>query len=79
MFDNNRLERRIDHLERKLDMIIKHLGLPDRDPASSEDEIDALIRQGKKIHAIKLYRDLNPGSSLKAAKNAVEARERQLG
>ncbi|WP_433522936.1 hypothetical protein ACQPZ2_38780 [Nocardia pseudovaccinii] len=77
MFDNNRLERRIDNLERKLDMIIKHLGLPSPDPATPYDEIDELIRQGKKIHAIKLYRDLT-GRSLRDAKDAVEARERHL-
>ncbi|WP_063046734.1 ribosomal protein L7/L12 [Nocardia pseudovaccinii] len=77
MFDNNRLERRIDNLERKLDMIIKHLGLPSPDLAAPYDEIDELIRQGKKIHAIKLYRDLT-GASLKDAKDAVEARERHL-
>ncbi|MEU0505577.1 hypothetical protein ACWEO2_20520 [Nocardia sp. NPDC004278] len=78
MFDNNRLERRINHLERKLDMIMKHLGLPDLVPASASGEIDELIRQGKKIQAIKLYRDLNPGSGLKEAKDAIEARERHL-
>ncbi|MFE9325793.1 hypothetical protein ACIHDR_30160 [Nocardia sp. NPDC052278] len=77
MFDNSRLERRIDNLERKLDMIIKHLGLPSPDPATPYDEIDELIRQGKKIHAIKLYRNLT-GASLRDAKEAVEARERHL-
>ncbi|WP_433624237.1 ribosomal protein L7/L12 [Nocardia sp. CA-120079] len=77
MFDNNRLERRIDRLERKLDLIIKHLGLPSQDPATPYDEIDELIRQGRKIHAIKLYRDLT-GSGLREAKDAVEARERHL-
>ncbi|WP_062982697.1 hypothetical protein [Nocardia anaemiae] len=77
MFDNNRLDRRIDRLERKLDMIIKHLGLPSPDPATPYDEIDELIRQGKKIHAIKLYRNIT-GSSLSAAKDAVEERERHL-
>ncbi len=78
MFDNNRLERRIDQLERKLDMVIKHLGLPSPDPATPYGEIDELIRQGKKIHAIKLYRDLT-GSGLRQAKDAIEARERHLG
>ncbi|WP_433757028.1 hypothetical protein [Nocardia sp. CA-135398] len=77
MFDNNRLERRIDRLERKLDMIIEHLGLPSQDSATPYDEIDELIRQGKKIHAIKLHRDMT-GSSLRAAKDAVEERERHL-
>ncbi|MEV4239996.1 MULTISPECIES: ribosomal protein L7/L12 [unclassified Nocardia] len=77
MFDNNRLERRIDQLERKLDMIIKHLGLPSQDPAMPYDEIDELIRQGKKIHAIKLYRTLT-GRGLREAKDAIEERERHL-
>ncbi|WP_433713726.1 ribosomal protein L7/L12 [Nocardia sp. CA-084685] len=77
MFDNNRLERRIDQLERKLDMIIKHLGLPSQDPAMPYDEIDELIRQGKKIHAIKLYRTLT-GHGLREAKDAIEERERHL-
>ncbi|MGY4101300.1 hypothetical protein ACW2Q0_17360 [Nocardia sp. R16R-3T] len=78
MFDNNRLERRIDQLERKLDAIIKHLGLPYEDPATPYDEIDELIRQGNKIHAIKVYRS-HTSSSLRQAKDAIEARERQLG
>jgi ribosomal protein L7/L12 len=76
MFDNNRLEGRIDRLERKLDLIIKHLGLPSQD-ATPNEEIDELIRQGKKIHAIKVYRNLT-GCGLREAKDAVEARERHL-
>lgn len=39
--------------------------------------IDALIRKGKKIEAIKAYRQAT-SSGLKEAKDAVEARERDL-
>ncbi|QQP95774.1 hypothetical protein [Lysobacter enzymogenes] len=39
---------------------------------------DALIRGGHKIQAIKAVIDANPGASLRAAKDAVEAYERRL-
>lgn len=41
-------------------------------------DIDGLLKAGRKIEAIKLYRAQH-GVDLKAAKDAVEARERQLG
>lgn len=41
-------------------------------------QIDALIRDGHKIEAIKLAIFHNPGLGLREAKNAVEARERVL-
>ncbi|MFF3569364.1 hypothetical protein [Nocardia jiangxiensis] len=93
MFENRRLERRLQRIEYKLDLIMRHLAITDS-PALPQDsptpplsgptplsgadlaEIDALIAQGKKIHAIKLYREILPGTSLKDAKDAVEARER---
>ncbi|MFQ6393260.1 hypothetical protein ACLMAJ_07400 [Nocardia sp. KC 131] len=78
MFDNNRIERKIERLERKLDLIIKHLGITDPSATFGNSEIDELIRHGKKIQAIKHYRELDPGSGLKEAKEAVEARERQI-
>jgi len=41
-------------------------------------DIDGLLRAGRKIEAIKLYR-AEHGVDLKAAKDAVEARARELG
>ncbi|NNH72612.1 hypothetical protein HLB23_22575 [Nocardia uniformis] len=79
MFDNARLERKIDRLERKLDLIIKHLGIADPSTMLDYGEIDELIQRGKKIHAIKRYRELDPFASLLEAKNAIDARERKLG
>ncbi|MFI6867254.1 hypothetical protein [Nocardia sp. NPDC050406] len=78
MFDNSGLERRIDRLERKLDLIMRHLGIPDPSPTFDSGEIDALLLRGKKIQAIKLYRDLDPAASLVEAKNAIEERESRL-
>jgi ribosomal protein L7/L12 len=44
----------------------------------SPAEIDGLLRAGQKIEAIKMYRLLH-GVDLKAAKDAVDARARELG
>jgi ribosomal protein L7/L12 len=46
-------------------------------PASAE-RIDEFLRAGQKIEAIKEYRALH-GVDLKSAKDAVEARARELG
>ena len=85
MFDNRRIERKLERIERKLDLIMRHLEIGNS--AESEHvsmtrpfhagtaEIDELLRQGKKIQAIKVYRELNPTASLKEAKDAVEARQ----
>ncbi|MCX4097320.1 hypothetical protein [Nocardia sp. alder85J] len=99
MFADERLDRRLDRIERKLDAIIAHLGLTDAPgpaeiDAESTDagyrpprplpvdtagfglaEVDQLLAQGKKIVAIKRYRELYPRASLREAKLAVEARE----
>jgi ribosomal protein L7/L12 len=48
-----------------------------RRPRSAAD-IDELLRAGQKIEAIKCYRALH-GVDLKTAKEAVDARARELG
>ena len=49
----------------------------DRDTPNSDADVDQLIREGRKIEAIKAYRLLH-GTDLKDAKDAVEAREKTL-
>jgi ribosomal protein L7/L12 len=44
----------------------------------SPEGIDELLRAGQKIEAIKAYRTLH-GVDLKAAKDAIDARARELG
>lgn len=44
----------------------------------SAGEVDELLRAGRKIEAIKAYRALH-GVDLKEAKDAVDARARELG
>ncbi|MCX5187700.1 ribosomal protein L7/L12 [Streptomyces sp. NBC_00268] len=67
-----RIDRRTARLERKVDLLLEQLGIQDVDPA--QDQVSALVRQGKKIQAIKLYRDIT-GADLVEAKNAVESME----
>jgi ribosomal protein L7/L12 len=43
----------------------------------TEADIDRLILEGRKIEAIKVYRRLR-GSDLKDAKDAIDAREKQI-
>ncbi|WP_370936589.1 hypothetical protein [Amycolatopsis sp. cg13] len=64
------LERRMTRLERKLDLVLDHLGVaePGGDLAR---ELEPLLREGKTIAAIKRYREVT-GASLKEAKDAVD-------
>jgi ribosomal protein L7/L12 len=64
-----RMERRLGIIERKLDAVLEHLGVPPAEPGF--DEVDAFLREGKKLHAIKAYRD-RTGASLAEAKDFVE-------
>jgi Ribosomal protein L7/L12 C-terminal domain len=60
--DNSRLER-------KVDLILSHLGL---DPHEGLDgKIVELVKSGQKIQAIKLYRE-QTGAGLKDARDYVE-------
>jgi hypothetical protein len=72
-----RTQRRLTNIERKLDAIISHLGVvvPDDD---DEPEVRRLIQQGRRIQAIKLYREKS-GTDLATAKNAVDDLARKLG
>lgn len=64
-----RVERRLDRTERKLDAIMTHLGIPEAEP--DLPEVHAFLRDGKKIQAIKVYREAT-GAGLKEAKEAVD-------
>ena len=76
---------RVARLEKKLDALLSQAGLEPnvfaagslRASTVSPDVLD-LIRRGRKIEAIKLYRELNAGVGLKQAKDAVEQMERSL-
>ncbi|WP_431990424.1 hypothetical protein [Streptomyces albogriseolus] len=65
-----RSERRVARVERKLDAVMRHVGLEEEVPR--RDEILALVRDGKQVQAVKLYREAT-GAGLLEAKQAVDA------
>ncbi|MFG2584890.1 ribosomal protein L7/L12 [Streptomyces malaysiensis] len=64
-----KLHRRADRIERKLDLILGHLDIEVTEPGL--ERVAALVREGKKIEAIKVYRELTD-AGLKEAKEAVD-------
>jgi ribosomal protein L7/L12 len=64
-----RLDRRTARMEHQLDLDLDHLGLRTAQPGM--ERVTALLRDGKKIEAIKVYRELTD-AGLKDAKEAVE-------
>jgi ribosomal protein L7/L12 len=64
------MKTRFNRLERKLDRALRQLGALEPPPAELE-AVYVQLRRGKKIQAIKAYRELT-GADLKEAKAAVE-------
>ncbi len=61
-------------MQRQLDAIAKHLGLPEPStsrPGALSPQVAALVAAGRRIEAIRLYRQ-ETGEGLKQAKAAVE-------
>ena len=67
---------RLSTIEHKLDAIIAHHGIVVREPEPTD--IIAMLRQGQKIQAIKVYRE-RTGADLLTAKNTVEEIARRNG
>ncbi|MBT3164620.1 hypothetical protein HTV80_16090 [Streptomyces sp. Vc74B-19] len=65
----SRSDRRVARVERKIDQVMRHLGLDEEVPR--KDEILALVRDGKQVQAIRLYREAT-GADLVEAKQAVD-------
>ena len=66
------LEARLDRLTRQVEVIAQHLGV--ELPEASDDlfsEVLVLAQSGKKVEAVKLYRE-RTGTSLQDAHRAVE-------
>jgi ribosomal protein L7/L12 len=78
------VHRRLDRLSRiegKLDVILKHLGLQFDPLREIPVEVIAALREGRKIEAIKRYREAT-GAGLAEAKDQIEEalrRERTPG
>ena len=65
-------DARIRRLEEQVAYLYRHLGVssPDASASSQDAELLALVNDGKKIHAIKRYRELT-GASFEDARNVV--------
>ena len=68
------LRQRVEKLERQVAFLSEQLGLQYRDEQDDEvsSEIQELIRRGKEIAAIKLYRE-QTGVGLRAAKEYIDS------
>ncbi|MET9604775.1 hypothetical protein ABZZ17_06860 [Streptomyces sp. NPDC006512] len=65
------LEDKADRLERRLGLVLDHFGIEEPEPARL-DEVRALMRDGRTVSAVKLYRAIT-GAGLLEAKQAVES------
>lgn len=75
------LKSRINELEDRLNFLYRRLNIEYADPNSDptlSPQIQAALRRGNKIEAIKIYRELT-GVGLAEAKQAVENLESRLG
>ena len=70
-----RLTQRIRVIEANIRVLAENAGLQMEEPAEAQmpPEITQLAVAGKKIEAIKAYREWIPSASLEEAKRAVEA------
>jgi len=59
-------------MERKLDLILKHLGLETKLRVEAPPRAQELALMGRKVAAIKVLRETNPWLGLKEAKEYVE-------
>jgi len=68
----DRLSRQLVQLERKVDLMLDHMGL-EFVAGDLLAQVKKMLAEGRKVDAVKLYRELYPGMSLREAKAAVEA------
>jgi ribosomal protein L7/L12 len=70
------VEARLAMIERRLRLVMEHLGVAEPEPETTD--IVAHLAAGRKIEAIKIYRD-RTGAGLAEAKQAVEEIARRRG
>jgi ribosomal protein L7/L12 len=67
---------RISQIERKLDLIIQQLDVNITD--TSLEAVRSQLARNKKVEALKIFREINPGISLKDAVSSVDVIEREM-
>jgi len=68
----SQLQNQVRRLQKKADAIAEKLGIEETVPAEAEEEINRLLDQGKRIKAIKVYRQAS-GEGLKEASEFIDA------
>ncbi|HEY7349566.1 MAG TPA: ribosomal protein L7/L12 [Ktedonobacterales bacterium] len=77
-FDEQDYYARLTRLEALMNLVLLRLGIdPNTAFAGPSEQIKWLLMQGKKIEAIKVYRE-QTGLGLKEAKDTIDAIERQM-
>ena len=77
-FDGDDYDARLTRLEAKMNLVLQHLGIdPNTALAGPSEYLKQLLLQGKKIEAIKVYRE-QTGTGLREAKDYIDALERQM-
>lgn len=67
---------RLAEIERKVDLLLQQLETEDTDV--DLESVESCLARGDKLQAIKVFRELNPGTSLQEAADVVTALEREL-
>jgi hypothetical protein len=67
---------RISQIERKLDLILQQLDIDSID--TSLEAVRSQLARNKKVEAVKIFREINPGISLKDAVSSVDTIDREM-
>ena len=75
------IKKRISLLEKKVDFLLRELGLEEKEraapPRPDLGDIEDLLRRGNKLEAVRRYRD-RTGASLAEASQAVGGIEQEI-
>lgn len=63
---------RFTRLEHKLDCLLLHYGLEQPRPPEVSENVWAQLTAGRRIQAIRVYREEHPGASLRDARDFIE-------
>lgn len=72
----SRNDWRISQIERKLDLILQQLEIDSID--TSLEAVRSQLARNKKVEAVKIFREINPGISLKDAVRSVDTIDREM-
>lgn len=72
LIDMGQLQKQVKHTNSILEKIAKQIGVPDTIAENIDDELKELMGKGKKVKAIKRYREVT-GAGLKESEEYVDS------